>query len=190
MLQREQDFSDGCPTTYVALSSPTCTSPMYAQRWNTQAPSGMVPFVTKMHYNLRESKQQSLAESCMPHGTLRKDNFLKNSTGLLFDGVENIASLCLLHQLLQERPDPLSGTLPQYASTSNTRSPRKPKELILANARTTRYSKSFFFRTSVVWNTLPGHLQQLTSPHQFKLAIREHFHARKFNCLHNFSLTP
>ena len=101
-----------------------------------------------------------------------------------------IASLCLLHQLLQERPDPLSGTLPQYASTSNTRSPRKPKELILANARTTRYSKSFFFRTSVVWNTLPGHLQQLTSPHQFKLAIREHFHARKFNCLHNFSLTP
>ena len=78
-----------------------------------------------------------------------------------------IASLCLLHQLLQERPDPLSDTLPQYASTSNTRSPRKPKELILANARTTRYSKSFFFRTSVVWNTLPGHLQQLTSPHQF-----------------------
>ena len=101
-----------------------------------------------------------------------------------------IASLCLLHQLLQERPDPLSDTLPQYASTCNTRSPRKPKELILANARTTRYSKSFFFRTSVVWNTLPGHLQQLTSPHQFKLAIREHFHAHKFNCLQNFSLTP
>ena len=101
-----------------------------------------------------------------------------------------IASLCLLHQLLQERPDPLSDTLPQYASTCNTRSPRNPKELILANARTTRYSKSFFFRTSVVWNILPGHLQQLTSPHQFKLAIREHFHTLKFNCLHNFSLTP
>ena len=101
-----------------------------------------------------------------------------------------IASLCLLHQLLQERPDPLSDTLPQYASTCNVRSPRKPKELILANARTTRFTKSFFFRTSVVWNTLPGHLQQLTSPHQFKLAIREHFHAHKFNCLHNFSLTP
>ena len=101
-----------------------------------------------------------------------------------------IASLCLLHQLLQERPDPLSDTLPQYASTCNTRLPRKPKELILANARTTRYSKSFFFRTSVVWNTLPGHLQQLTSPHHFKLAIREHFHAHKFNCLQNFSLTP
>ena len=101
-----------------------------------------------------------------------------------------IASLCLLHQLLQERLDPLSDTLPQYASSCNIRSPRKQKELILANARTTRYSKSFFFRTSVVWNTLPGHLQQLTSPHQFKLAIREHFHAHKFNCLHNFSLTP
>ena len=38
MPQREQDFSDGCPTTYVALSSLTCTSPMYAQRWNTQGP--------------------------------------------------------------------------------------------------------------------------------------------------------
>ena len=72
----------------LALSSPTCTSPMYAQRWNTQAPSGMVPFVTQMRYNSKESKQQSLAESCMPHETLRKDNFLKNSTGLLFDGVE------------------------------------------------------------------------------------------------------
>ena len=63
-------------------------------------------------------------------------------------------------------------------------------QIFLANARTTRYSKSFFFRTSVVWNTLPGHLQQLTSPHQFKLAIREHFHAHKFDCLHKFSLTP
>ena len=36
------------PCTYVALPSPTCTSPTYAQQWNTQAPSGMVPFVTKM----------------------------------------------------------------------------------------------------------------------------------------------
>ena len=35
-----------------------------------------------------QAQQQSLAESCMPRGTLRTDNFLKNSTGLLFDGVE------------------------------------------------------------------------------------------------------
>ena len=41
MLQREQDSSDECPTTYVALSLPTCTTPMSAQRWSTQAPSGM-----------------------------------------------------------------------------------------------------------------------------------------------------
>ena len=151
MPQREQDFSDGC-TTYVALSSPTCTSPMYAQRWNTQAPSGMVPFVTKMRYNSRESKQQSLAESCMLDGTLRKDKLLEELNWPSLRWRREIASLCLLHQLLQERPDPLSDTLPQYASTCNARSPRKPKELILANARTTRFTKSFFFRTSVVWN--------------------------------------
>ena len=72
MPQREHDLSDVCPTTDVALSSPTCTSPMYAQQWNTQAPSGMVPIVTKMRYNSRESKLQSLAECCMPMGHSEK----------------------------------------------------------------------------------------------------------------------
>ena len=153
------------------------------------SPSGMVPFVTKMRYNLRESKQQSLADHACPMGHSKQTT--SGRTQLAFSSMASRNSQPLPPpSLLQERPDPLSDTLPQYASTCNTRSPRKPKELILANARTTRYSKSFFFRAFVVWNTLPGHLQQLTSPHQFKLAIREHFHAHKFNCLQNFSLTP
>ena len=99
-----------------------------------------------------------------------------------------IASLCLLHQLLQSRPDPLHTILPPYASSRNSRSPRKPNELILNFACTSRYTHSFIFRTSVAWNTLPGHIQQLTNTHQFKLAIKQHFQAQKFDCQHNFLL--
>ena len=99
-----------------------------------------------------------------------------------------IASLCLLHQLLQIRPDPLQSVLPPFASTRNPRSPRKPKELILNLAHSSRYTHSFIFRTSVAWNTLPGHIQQLTNTHKFKSAIRTHFQAHKFDCLNNLPL--
>ena len=59
------------------------------------------------------------------------------------------------------------------------------------HARTSCYTEFFIFRTFLAWNTLPRHTQPLTSTHLFKLAIREHFEAQKFNCLHNVPLaTP
>ena len=47
---------------------------------------------------------------------------------------------------------------------------------------------SFFFRTSVVWNTLPSSIQTQTDARTFKSKIIEHFSSEKFNCYQNFHI--
>ena len=108
-----------------------------------------------------------------------------------------IASLCLLHQLLNNRPEPLSAFLFPFVSSRTSHIQRKPRQLILGPARTTQYSHSFFFRTSVVWNTLPSSIQTQTDARTFKSKIIEHFSLRKvirtvirtFTLIYNFSLS-
>ena len=39
---------------------------------------------------------------------------------------------------------------------------RKPHQLILPEAHTSKYSNSFFYRSSLVWNTLPAAIQNIT----------------------------
>ena len=56
-----------------------------------------------------------------------------------------IASLCLLHQLLNSRPEPLSDFLFPFVSSCASHYQRKPRQLILGPARITQYSHSFFF---------------------------------------------
>ena len=99
-----------------------------------------------------------------------------------------IASLCLLHQLLNNRPEPLSAFLFPFVSSRTSHIQRKPRQLILGPARTTQYSHSFFFRTSVVWNTLPSSIQTQTDARTFKSKIIEHFSSEKFNCYQNFHI--
>ena len=48
-----------------------------------------------------------------------------------------IASLCLLHQLLNNRPEPLSAFLFPFVSSRASHTQRKPRQLILGPARTT-----------------------------------------------------
>ena len=56
-----------------------------------------------------------------------------------------IASLCLLHQLLNNRPEPLSAFLFPFVSSRDSHIQRKPRQLILGPARTTHYSHLIFF---------------------------------------------
>ena len=91
-----------------------------------------------------------------------------------------IASLCLLHRLLNLQQEPLTNCLPPFASSRNPRSQRKPKQLILPAARTTRHTTSFFFSASVAWNTLPAHIQNLTNAQQFRKALTKHFYSQRF----------
>ena len=99
-----------------------------------------------------------------------------------------IASLCLLHQLLNNRPEPLYAFHFPFVSSRASHIQRKPRQLILGPARTTQYSRSFFFRTSVVWNTLPSSIQTQTDARTFKSKIIEHFSSEKFNCYQNFHI--
>ena len=89
-----------------------------------------------------------------------------------------IASLCLLHRFLNLQQEPLTNCLPPFASSRNPRSQRKPRQLILPAARTTRHTTSFFFSASVAWNTLPAHIQNLTNAQQFRKALTKHFYSR------------
>ena len=66
-----------------------------------------------------------------------------------------IASLCLLHRFLNLQQEPLTNCLPPFASSRNPRSQRKPRQLILPAARTTRHTTSFFFSASVAWKHSP-----------------------------------
>ena len=73
-----------------------------------------------------------------------------------------IASMTLFHKLLLTRPPPLDSCLFPFASTLSGRSMRKPHQLILPEAHTSKYINSFFYRSSPVWNSLPAAIQNIT----------------------------
>ena len=99
-----------------------------------------------------------------------------------------IFCITLFHRILLTRPPPLDACLFPFASMTTTRSLRKPKQLILPRARTSKYVHSFFFRSALIWNTLPAHIQNITSHHKFKLNIEAHWSAHKHST--KFSLLP
>ena len=99
----------------------------------------------------------------------------------------------LFHRILHTHPPPLDSCLFPFASTNTTRSLRKPKQLILPRVHTSKYVKSFFFRSALLWNTLPAQLQNITSYHKFKTSIEEHWSAHKYStqfCLLKENCTP
>ena len=96
-----------------------------------------------------------------------------------------IASMTLFHKLLVTRPPPLDSCLFPFASTLSGRSMRKPHQLILPEAHTSKYINSFFYRSSLVWNTLPAAIQNITCNQTFKKKIEKnwsaHMHSTQFN---------
>ena len=99
-----------------------------------------------------------------------------------------ILCITLFHLILHTRPPPLDSCLFPFASTNTVRSTRKPKQLILPRARTSRYVKSFFFRSALLWNTLPANLQNITCHRKFKKNIEAHWSAHKYST--KFCLLP
>ena len=67
--------------------------------------------------------------------------------------------------------------LPARGRENTVRSTRKPKQLILPRANTRRY----FFRSALLWNTLPAHLQNITCHRKFKKNIEAHWSAHKYS---------
>ena len=80
----------------------------------------------------------------------------------------------MFHKLLHSRPEPLSECLFQYASATSARSRRKPFQLLLPHTRTTRYRESFFYRSALLWNSLPHDIQLLKNSkiHHFAILSR------------------
>ena len=112
---------------------------------------------------------------------------LNNSTGRHYAGAEKSpAYVALFHKLLLTRPPPLDSCLFPFASMLSGRSMRKPHQLILLNAHTSKYINSFFYRSSLVWNTLPADIQDITCNQTFKKEIEKKWSAQ----MHSTQLNP
>ena len=96
-----------------------------------------------------------------------------------------IISMVLFFKLLRARPPFLSDCLFPFAHTRSERLLRKPFQLLLGKALSSRYSNSFFFRSAVLWNTLPHSLQSITNPSKFRSALEDHWCAFQFNTKSN-----
>ena len=92
-----------------------------------------------------------------------------------------IASMVLFHRILHTRPKPLDACLFKFAHTVSDRSLRKPKQLLLQEAHTTKYINTFFYRTSMIWNTLPAQIQNISNHHHFKDALEAHWSIHKYS---------
>ena len=94
----------------------------------------------------------------------------------------------MFHKLLHSRPEPLSECLFQYASATSARSRRKPFQLLLPHTRTTRYRESFFYRSALLWNSLPHDIQSLKNSKSFRDALENHYQTYKFTTTENFHI--
>ena len=92
-----------------------------------------------------------------------------------------ILSMALFFELLQTRPAPLCDCLFTFAKSKTNRSLRKPYQILLPYARSTRYTKSFFYRSALLWNSLPHAIQSLTSKTQFKAALEKEWERYKYS---------
>ena len=99
-----------------------------------------------------------------------------------------ITSLTMFHKLPHSRPEPVSECLFQYASATSARSRRKPFQLLLPHTRTTHYRESFFYRSALLWNSLPHDIQSLKNSKSFRDALENHYQSYKFTTTENFHI--
>ena len=73
-----------------------------------------------------------------------------------------VASMVLFHKLLTSAAtSSFSECIPSFSSSNSVRGTRKPLQLLLNHANMSRYTNSFFYRSSVLWNSLPSNLQAI-----------------------------
>ena len=91
-----------------------------------------------------------------------------------------IASLTLFHRLKNSPTPVASSCLPAPFASDNSRSRRRQHQIRLPSTRSTRYTRSFFFHSALLWNTLPNSIQSHSSTSSFQHALEEHWHAYKY----------
>ena len=92
-----------------------------------------------------------------------------------------ILCVTLLHNLLYTSPAPIKSHLFPFSSQRSQRNLRKPQQLIIQHAGSTRRLKSFFHHTAFLWNSLPRQIQEITSKSKFKTAVEEHWALHKYD---------
>ena len=120
---------------------------MFALPWSLPVHYGMARYRKTMPWRWNASKQLLLGESCELLGTHWSLTSLRKLTGLPFDGGEKSPASAFCASCWINRPEPLSAFLFPFVSSRTSHIQRKPRQLILGPARTTRaqYSHSFFF---------------------------------------------
>ena len=91
-----------------------------------------------------------------------------------------IASLTLFHRLKNSPTPVASSCLPAPFASDDSRSRRRQHQVHLPTTRSTRYTRSFFFHSALLWNTLPNSIQSHTSTSSFQHALEEHWQAYKY----------
>ena len=97
-----------------------------------------------------------------------------------------VASMVLFQSVIHTRPNPLSTLLfPFSKDVHPARNLRKLYQLVIGKATTTRLQSSFFYRSSVQWNTLPKFLQEPSTSQRFKQLLETHWSRYQFNTSKN-----
>ena len=91
-----------------------------------------------------------------------------------------IASLTLFHHLKNSPTPVASSCLPAPFTSDDSHSCRRQHQVRLPTTRSTRYTRSFFFHSALLLNTLPNSIQSHSSTSSFQHALEEHWHAYKY----------
>ena len=92
-----------------------------------------------------------------------------------------VASMVQLHSFLYHaRSTPMSALLFPFSSSVTKRSLRKPFNLVLGDAKSTRRLSSFLYRNSILWNTLPSAIQSIKNKNTFKRSLELHWQEYRF----------
>ena len=136
------------------------------------------------HGSLREEDAMSLEriQACVARSFLQADWFTPKEE--LFRQLgwpalgwrRKITSLTMFHKLLHSRSEPLSDCLFQYASATSARSCRKPFQLLLPHTHAHHtLQRIFFYRSALLWNSLPHDTQSLKNSKSFRDALENHY---------------
>ena len=154
---------------------------MYGLPWSMLPRFGTALFRKAMPYNLNASNVLLLGDFWgHPAWSTPKEILLESIEWPSLRWRREVLFLCLFFKLLNFRPEPLGDILFPFAKNRSTHSLRKPLQLLLPLAKSTRYVKSFFYRSALLWNSLPHSIQSLTSAPKFRMALENHWHLYKY----------
>ena len=95
-----------------------------------------------------------------------------------------ILSMTLFHQLVYHGEGPLIECMFQLSSATGS-SIRRPHQLILGMASSTKRLNGFFYSAAILWNTLPAKIQNITNPRLFRASLENRLSRQKYNPLQN-----